>query len=338
MRISLIVPAALTCVLAAQPAPENLVQRFNDGLKGINQLMAELKFQEAADQAQGLVPAQAPVFNPKDAKSIGGSIDNGRGMLALLKLQATTVVANGQWEKALEINQKRVDYARALQADVDKTMTTLEAPWIKAVAEGKAYIAENTPKIAEMEKSIAKLQQDIKDFKEKKLVLDKKQQEEINTIRGPQAAKDEQEIGRLKAQIAAYENNIKRFPDFQKYLAENRKDTEAMVKEAEEALEKAKAPVKTQTDEIAAFNTQQLEKNKKKKKFKIEGSKNWVEAIMRDKTNLTKLDTPRAQAQFLNRLLVLDPTNKPAAAALENLKAGRTPFFVDKKAKKRAKK
>ena len=179
MRLPLVVPAALTFVLAAQPAPQNLVQRFNDGLKGVNDLMAQLKFQEAMDKAQALVPAQPPVFDGKDPKTIGESVDNGRGMLALLKLQANTVSTIGQWEKTLEINQKRLDYARSLQADVDKTMTGLEGQWVKVVEEGKAYIAQNGTKVGELEKSIAKLQQDIKDHNEKKVVLDKKALEEI---------------------------------------------------------------------------------------------------------------------------------------------------------------
>lgn len=338
MRMPLIVPAALTCVLAAQPAAQNLVQRFNEGLPGINQLMAELKFQEAVDKAQGLLPAQAPVFDAKDPKTIAESMDNGRGMLALLKLQANTVSTVGQWEKALEINQKRVDYAKSLQADVDKTMTGLEGQWGKVVEEGKAYIAQNGTKVGELEKSIAKLQQDIKDHNEKKVVLKKEQLEEISKVRIPQAQKDEQEIAEIKAKLTGYKDALKRYDAFKGWVGDNRKEAAAMVKEAGEAFEKAKGTLTAQGEEIKTFNEKQLEKNKKNKKFKIEGNKNWVEAVMNDKTNVTKIDTPKGQALFLNRMLVLDPTNKAAASALENLKAGRDPFFVEKKAKKGAKK
>ncbi len=336
MRAFFLFPAALVCgVLAGQTAgPENLVQRFNTNLPAVNQLLNELKFQEAVDKAQGLLPAQVPVFDAKDGKTIGESLDNGRGMLALLKLQATTVAASGQWERALEINQKRLDFARSLQADVDKTMTGLEAPWLKMVAESKAYTAQNGARVADLEKSIAKLQQDIKDHNEKKAVLDKKQLEEIQKVRIPQAQKDEQEIIEIKGRLAGYQEALKRYPAFQNLVAENRKETAAMVKEAEEGLEKVKALVKGRAGEVAAFNAKQLDKNKKNKKFKIEGNKNWVEAVMNDKTNITNLDTPRAQGQALNRLLVEDPTNKSAAAALENLKAGRAPFAVAKAAPK----
>jgi len=338
MRMPLIVPAAFTFLLAAQPTPQNLVQVFNSELKGINQLMAELKFDEAVAKSQSLIPASAPVFDAKDGATIAASLDNGRGFLALLKLQANTVSAIGQWEKAAEINQKRVDFAKSLQADMDKTMTTLEGPWVKAMAEGKAYIAENGTKLVELEKSIAKLQQDIKDHNEKKGVLDKKQREEIQKVRIPVAQRDEQEIAEIKAKTASYQESLKRYPAFQGVVAEKRKEAAAMVKESEEALEKAKAFIASQADEITKFNTAQLEKNKKNKKFKIDGNKNWVEAVMNDKTNITKLDSPRTQALLLNRILVLDPTSKLALSTLENLKAGREPFFVEKKGKKAAKK
>ncbi|MDP2876163.1 MAG: hypothetical protein Q8O00_08270 [Holophaga sp.] len=338
MRMPLIVPAAFTFLLAAQPTPQNLVQVFNAELKGINQLMAELKFEEAVAKSQSLIPSPAPVFDGKDGATIAASLDNGRGMLALLKLNANTVSATGQWEKAAEVNQKRLAFAKALQADLDKTMTTLEGPWIKAVEEGKAYIAQNGPKLVELEKSVAKLQQDIKDHNEKKVVLDKKQLEEIQKVRIPVAQRDDQEIAEIKAKTASYQDAIKRYPAFQGMVAENRKEVAAMVKESEEALEKAKASIASQADEIAKFNTTQLEKNKKNKKFKIDGNKNWVEAVMNDKTNITKLDSPRTQALLLNRILVLDPTNKLASSALGNLKAGREPFFVEKKGKKGGKK
>jgi|GEM_PF-415448 len=335
MRSVILFPAALICsaLVGQNAASESLVQRFNANLSAVNQLMNDLKFQEAMDKAQSLLPAQSPVFDAKDGKVMGESLDNGRGFLALLKLQASTVAASGQWEKAVEVNQKRVDYAQSLQKDVDKAMSDLEAPWIKMVTEGKAYIAQNSGRVADLEKSIAKLQQDIKDHNEKKVVLEKKQLEEIQKVRIPQAQKDEQEVADIKGKLAGYQDALKRYPAFQNLVAENRKETAAMVKEAGEGLEKVKTLVKSRAEEIAAFNAKQLDKNKKNKKFKIDGNKNWVEAVMNDKTNITNLDSPRAQAQALNRLLVEDPGSKPAAAALENLKAGREPFPASKSKK-----
>lgn len=337
MRSPYLFPAALICTaLAGQTAaPENLVQRFNTNLPAVNQLLNDLKFQEAIEKAQGLVPAQAPVFDPKDPATIGMSLENGRGMMALMKLHASCVTAQGQWEKAVELNQARVDYARLLRTNSTKALGDLNAQWSKVVEEGNAYIAQNEPKAAELEKKIATLQQDIKNHNEKKVTLDKKQIEELQA-RAKQAPMDEQSMLEIKARVSAYKDAQGRFKQFSGWVQENQNQVDGVLKEAEEALEKSKGTVKAQGDEIAKFNADML---KKDKKFKAEGSKKWVEAVMRDKTNLTKLETPRVQAQLLSRLALLSPGDKAVEKALANLKAGRDPFFVEKpsKSKKAAK-
>lgn len=334
MRTSLLFPAALVCTaLVGQPAnPETLVQRFNSNLPDVNKLLNDVKFQEALEKAQGLVPAQSPVFVAKDPASIERSLEDGRGMLALLKLKASCVAALGQWEKAVEVNQSRVDYARSVRVDLDKATSALSAQWTKVVEEGNAYIPQNEPKAAEIEKNLTVLQQDIKDYKEKKekkVKLDNKQLEELQA-RAKAAPQEEQQMLEIKAKVAGYKDALGRYKQFTGWVAETHKQSDGMLKESEEGLAKAQDTLKGQVAEIAKFNADQLKKNKK---FKAEGSKKWVEAVMRDKTNLTKLESPRLQAQLLNRLLVLDPSEKNASKALENIKQGRDPFFVEKAAK-----
>ena len=333
MRTTLLFPAALVCsVLVGQAAgPETLVQRFNANLPSITQLLNDLKFQEAVDKAQALIPAKRPVFVSKDPGSIGESLEDGRGMLALIKLQASCLGAQGQWEKVVDLNRSRVEYAGALRSDLGKALTELNAQWSKVSEEGKAYILQNEPKIGAIEKSIAALQLDIKNHNEKKVTLDKKQLEEIQKVRIPQVQKDEQEMLEIKAKVAAYREAQGRFQKFTGWVTEATKQADGMVKEAEEGLAKSQDMIKTQRDEVTKFNSDML---KKDKKFKAEGSSKWVEAVMRDKTNLTKLDTPRLQMQLLSRLLVLSPADKTALKAIENVKQGRDPFFVEKPASK----
>ncbi len=332
MRTSLLFPAVLVCsALAGQTAgPETLVQRFNTNLPDVNKLLNEVKFQEALEKAQGLLPAQSPVFVAKDPAAIEGSLENGRGMLALLKLRISCVAALGQWEKAVELNQARLDYSHALSADLNKATGDLSAQWTKVVEEGKAYILQNESKAAEIEKNLAKLQQDIKDFNEKKVKLDKTQLGELQA-RAKAAPQEEQQMLEIKGKVGAYKEAQGRYKQFSDWVAETHKQADAMIKDAEEGLAKAQDTLKGQAAEIAKFNADQLKKNKK---FKAEGSKKWVEAVMRDKTNLTKLETPRLQGQLLNRLLVLDPTEKNALMAFENVKQGRDPFFAAKSASK----
>jgi hypothetical protein len=332
MRTSLLFPAALVCgALVGQTAgPENLVQRFNTNLAGVNQLLNELKFQEAIDKAQSLVPAQAPVFVAKDPGTIEQSLESGRGMLALLKLQASCVGALGQWEKVVELNQSRLEYARTLRADLAKATGDLSTQWTKVSEEGNAYILQNEPKAAEIEKKIAALQQDIKNHNEKKVTLDRKQIEELSA-RAKQAPRDEEAMFEIKGKLVAFKEALGRYKQFSAWVAETHKQANGLLKESEEGLGKSRGSIKTQEEEISTFNADML---KKDKKFKAEGNKKWVEAVMRDSTNLTKLDTPRLQAQLLNRLLVLSPDDKSAKKALENIKQGRDPFFVEKPAVK----
>ena len=104
-----------------------------------------------------------------------------------------------------------------------------------------------------------------------------------------------------------------------------------MVKAAETSVAKAKEVLAAQNDEITKFNTEQV-----MKKVKIVGKKNWVDAVLRNHENITKLNGAQAQAAFLNRLLVLDPGNAGASKALENLKQGKEAFAKEAKPAKKA--
>jgi hypothetical protein len=71
-------------------------------------------------------------------------------------------------------------------------------------------------------------------------------------------------------------------------------------------------------------------------KVKIVGKKNWVDAVLRNRDNLTNLGSAQNQSAFLNRMLVLDPGNAMAQKALDNLKAGKEAFPKEAKGTKKA--
>lgn len=338
MRMSFIVPALVCCIAGAQTAPEateSLVQRFNQALPEVNQLMNSIDFSGALVKANALLPAELPAFNGKDGQTIGKSIEDARGIMAIFKLQSTVLAASGEWEKAEGVQQKRLDYAKAFEADFNKGMEPMAAQWTKVVTEGKEYIAANEAKLPELEGYVAKVQEDIKNHNEKKVVMDKKAMEELQKVRIPKAQESEQLAGEIKAKIAGYKDAFNRQAQFTKWVDGNRQDVAGLVKESQEGLEKIQTTLKGQKTEIETFNAEQLKKNKK---FKATGAQQWVEAVMNDKGNVTKLEGARNQAQFLNRLAVLSPNNKVVAKALDNLKAGKEPFFVEKKGKKGARK
>ncbi|HEX9081531.1 MAG TPA: hypothetical protein VF768_04575, partial [Holophagaceae bacterium] len=111
-----------------------------------------------------------------------------------------------------------------------------------------------------------------------------------------------------------------------KFLADNTAEADGMVKAATEDLDKVKANIAAQAKEISDFNEKEA-----KKKVKVVGNRTWVDAVLRDHENITKLSTPQDQAGFVNRLLVLDPGNATAEKVLKNLEEGKEPFVKEAK-------
>ena len=119
------------------------LQRFNAELPGINQLLKELKPQEALAKVQTLIPAERPAFDASNAKSIVQSLDNAQGLMSLYRLYANVCSEAGQWEKAVEVQTKRAQEARATLADLEKAQAPIAAQWKKVSQESGDYVAKN---------------------------------------------------------------------------------------------------------------------------------------------------------------------------------------------------
>ncbi len=323
----------VAALVAQAPATVDLVQRFNSELPGINQLLKELKPQEALAKVQTLIPAERPAFDASNAKSIGQSLDNAQGLMSLYRLYANVCSEAGQWEKAVEVQTKRAQEARAILADMEKAQAPLAAQWKKVSQESGDYIAKNTPRQQELQTELKALREDVDAVNAKKKKLDAKGLDELKA-RIAKAPQEQQELDQINAALPVHKQNLLNAPKITKILGDNRKEVEGMIKAADEAVAKASKAVSDQKDEITQFNTQQVIK-----KVKIVGMKNWVDAVMRVPENITKLGSPQVQGAFLNRLLVLDPGNAGVQKALDNLKAGKDAFAKEPKpAKKGAKK
>lgn len=310
--------------LVAQ-APADLAQRFNTELPGINQLLKELKTQEALAKVEGLIPAQRPAFEATTPQAIGKSLDNAQGLMSLYRLQANVLSEAGQWEKAVAVQEKRAQDARAILADLDKAQAPLAAQWKKAAQDSTDAIAKGEARRQELEPKINAFKAEYEELKAGKKKLTKKEAEEFNA-RGNQIQQEENELAQINAALPVHKQNLASAPKVTKMLNDNRKEVEGMVKAADEAVAKAKKSVADQNDEITKFNTDQVIK-----KVKVVGKKNWVDAVLRNPENVTKLGSPQNQAAFLNRMLVLDPGNAGATKALDNLKAGKEPFAKEPK-------
>jgi hypothetical protein len=276
-----------------------------------------------------LIPAERPAFDVSSPKAMGQSLNNAQGLMYLYRLNANVASEAGQWEKALEIQEKRAQAARAILGDLEKAQAPIAAQWKKVTQESSDFVAKNEPRKQELEAKIAAFKAELEEIKASKKKLSKKEVEEFNA-RGAQVQLDDQELAQIAAALPIHKQNLTNAPKVTKTLGENRKEVEGMIKAADEAVAKAKQAVIDQNDEITAFNTKQV-----MQKVKIVGKKNWVDAVLRTPENITKLGTPQNQAAFLNRMLVLDPGNAGAQKALDNLKAGKEAFVKEAKPAKK---
>lgn len=309
---------------APAPAPVDLRQTFNTELPGINQLLKSFKAKEAMDKAGSIIPTPRPAFDGANLQTIVRSLEQGQGLLSMYRLWGSTAVAAGQWEKAQEIQEQRLQAAQAIREDMTKAQQPIQAVWDKAVADGQAYIAANQPRQADLDAKVKAFKTEFDAVKADMAVgkrkLSKKEADDINT-RGGEAQKEEQEAAQIAAAIKLHQDNQAKAKVVAKILAENRTEADGMVKAAEDDLAKVKSNISAQAKEIVGFNAQEA-----KKKVKVVGNRTWVDAVLRNHENLSKLSTPQDQAGFLNRLLVLDPDNTVAEKALHNLVEGKEPF------------
>ena len=330
MRPTLFAFMAAATLVAQAPAKVDLVQRFNSELPGVNRLLKELKTQEALSKVQGLVPAERPAFNGASLQTITLSLDDARGMGALYGLLAKVTSASGQWEKSVEIQEKRTQGARTTLAELEKAQAPIADLWKKVSQDSGDYVTKNEPRRKDLQAKISTFKAEYDEIKASKRKLPKKEADDFNA-RGVQIQQDEQEVAQIDAALPVHKKNLANAPKVFKILDDNRKEAEGMVKTAEEALAKIKQLVVDQNDEITQFNTQQVIK-----KVKVVGRKNWVDAVLRAPTNTTKQGGPEEQTAFLNRLLVLDPGNGAAQKALDNLLAGKDAFAKEAKPAKKS--
>lgn len=316
-------------LVAQTPAPADMTQRFNAELPGINQMLKSFQAQEAMAKVEGMIPAERPAFNGANLQTIGQSMDNAQGLLSFYRLWANTASEAGQWEKAMEIQQKRLKTAQGIKADLDKAQAPIAAQWDKATKDSQDYIAKNTARQQELQAALKELQDEIAAVNAKTKKLDTKGLEDLKA-RAAKAPQQQQELDQINAALPVHKQNLLNAPKVTKVLADNRKEAEGMVKAAETSLAKAKEVLASQNDEITQFNTAQVIK-----KVKIVGKKTWVDAVLRNHDNVTKLNGTQLQAAFLNRLLVLDPGNAGAEKALDNLKQGKEPFAKEAKPAKK---
>ncbi len=167
-------------LVAQAPATVDLVQRFNTELPTVNQMLKELKPQDALTRVQALIPAERPTFDASNAKTIAQSLDNAQGLMSLYRLCANVCSEAGQWEKAAEVQEKRAQDARAILADLDKAQAPIAAQWKTVSQESSDYVAKNEPRAKELSAKVTAFKAEYDNIKATKRKLTKVEIDEFN--------------------------------------------------------------------------------------------------------------------------------------------------------------
>lgn len=331
MRTPFLVPAALVCCALNAQAPVNLVEAFNREAATINKLIADLNPQEALAKAESLIPAQKPTFDTTNLNTISQSSSNFRGLSAIYKACGNAAASTGDWAKALEYYEKAVATSKEGR-DTFKAQATPQAEAaLEKVKSGYALTKEQwgklRPVLVARDAEYLKLKADLE-------ALPKRTKEQDGTLKELIDV-----LPRIQADIKTNDDKLKLFENAIRQNESVVVSIQEMTKELDQAVVKAEADAKNISDmiqsqkaEIDVFNAGLLKKNKN---TKILGNKNWTNAVIAGKSNFTG-KTPLEHSNLLNRLLVLDPGNKAAEKALQNVKQGREPFFVEKGKSKKA--
>lgn len=333
MRTSVLIPAALVCCALNAQAPTNLVEAFNREAANINKLIAGFQSQEALAKAESLIPAQKPTFDTSNLNTISQSSSNFRGLSAIYKACGNAAASAGDWTKASEYYEKALAISKEGR-DAFKTQANAQAgEALEKIKSGYALTKEQwgklRPELVAREAEYLKLKADLEAMPKRTKDQDENLKELIEVL-----PKLQSDIKTNDDKIKLFENAIRQNEGVMASVQEMSKDLDQAVAKAEADAKGISEKIQAQKGEIDTFNAGLLKKNKR---AKILGNKNWADAVMAGKDNFAG-KTPVEQSNLLHRLLVLDPGNKAAEKALQNVKQGRDPFFVEKRKSKKASK
>ena len=148
----LLLPAiVLPSVQAAQaPAAPTLGEQVRATRPAVEKLMADLKYQEALQQAQTLLPATRPAFDKTNNQTMLTSAIRAIDLGQAYRLAVEAADAAGQWEKAL-------DYAKEAKAIAGESYAAIQDPFGKMVtyyngaeAKAKQVLVDNADRIKEL--------------------------------------------------------------------------------------------------------------------------------------------------------------------------------------------
>lgn len=318
MRSSLFLALAATSVALVAQAPaqaKTYAEHYAEQNKAIDALLKEFKSKEAITLLEGMIPAEAPkyakptsdelkaAYGPK-MQEVLASMQNYQGLVGLNMLLANAYFADGQWEKGKAGYEKAQGLAKLNETEFKAAAAPIRELWNGLAMQAEEFKAKN----AEQAKAL-----------------------EAKTPRTPE---EEEWVKWYKQNLGVHDNNINASKKMNEFLDGNQATLAKYVTVCGNNLGNVDKAIQTQANEIKTFNEEQTKKEQAKKKTAkpVEGTRAWVDAVLNKPENVTGINGPKAQVEFVNRLLVLDAENKGALKVLENLKAGKEAFAKEAKA------
>ncbi len=147
---ALLCSVLLSAALLAQAPPPSLGDRVKAERPVVEQLLADLKYPEAMNRAEALLPATRPVFDKKDNSTLVQSCAANLDMAEALRLAAEAADSAGAWEKALEYAKTAKILANECYAGVKEPFTQTVAYYKQAGARAQQVLDENADRIKEL--------------------------------------------------------------------------------------------------------------------------------------------------------------------------------------------
>lgn len=316
-------------VLIAQ-APAGISQQLKTEQPVIEKLLKELQTKDALVKAEALIASPKPIYDNTNLNTVAQSQNAIRDLVSAHILAAKAAIATGDWEKASTILEKGLALANENKTSFLSGAQPTVDTWNKAEVDAKVFLAEKPARIQELKDGIAKVQAELANPDAIKK-MSRAERNALEERRKKAETTDAEELKQLETDKAVHEQNLQQAAKIHTFVGGLSKDSDDVIKIVATALEKNQGRIKTQKDEITAFNAK-LQASKKK--VQIKGNSNWVDAVLNEKENITRLPSAETQVSFLNRLLVLNAGNVKARKALDNILAGKAPFEAEKPAAK----
>jgi hypothetical protein len=147
---ALLCSVLLSAALLAQAPPPSLGDRVKAERPVVEQLLADLKYPEAMNRAEALLPATRPVFDKKDNSTLVQSCAANLDMAEALRLAAEAADSAGAWEKALDYAKTAKTLANECYAGVKEPFTQTVAYYKQAGARAQQVLDENADRIKEL--------------------------------------------------------------------------------------------------------------------------------------------------------------------------------------------